>query len=243
MSEPNKHLLSSILALSKEDAALARIFAEKKKIEKTVKDLAAVVQKLKGDLELKSKALNEKRFRNQRDEKILKEEREKLVLRRKTLSSLGNYKTQQAATREIETAGRDLNAHEEILLNVMAEIETLEKDELDLKEKVVTSESALKVADDDGKATLVNLEDRHKIHATERERLAKSVDATNLTLYNRIKERFPMDPAVPVKTGTCGGCYIQVVPQLVVQISKGESLVKCRGCGRILFLEETAVAA
>ena len=62
------------------------------------------------------------------------------------------------------------------------------------------------------------------------------MDAANLAVYERIKERYPMDPAIKVHEGRCDGCGQQVVPQMMLHLEQGQSLVKCRGCGRILFL-------
>ena len=243
MNDAISPLLATVLLLGKEDGALARIFAERKKLENDLVAKRAAVSKGEAEALALSRKIAESKFHWNRDDKALKEERDKLVLRRKTLASLGNYKTQQAASREIEHSSRELDEKEEVLITVMNQIEAEEKIEIELKAKLELLKAELGELEKESVLTIENLDNRHKIHSEERQKLAVKVDNASITLYNRIKDKFPMDPAVPVKNGTCAGCFMQVVPQLVVQIGRGDSLIKCRGCGRILYMEGTAAAA
>ena len=49
--------------------------------------------------------------------------------------------------------------------------------------------------------------------------------------------------ALNVEKKSCTGCHVQVRPQIVVELHKGEKLVNCPGCGRILYIEEAAAEA
>jgi uncharacterized protein len=238
MSEAGKNLLTNVLLISKEDATLARLLAERKKLDADLKAKGEELKKKDIDLKAKEKVVAEKKFHYQRDEKILKEERERLVQRRKALSTLGNYKTQQAAIREIEHSSRELNAKEEAILTSLGEIEALDSDLEALADAVAKLRAEKEAMDKEVKETLINIEERQKRHQEERTRVAALIDPASLSLYNRVKDRSPMDPAVVVKNGICSGCYMQVPPQAVVQVSKGDALIKCRGCGRILYLDE-----
>ncbi len=243
MTEAISPLLATVLLLGKEDGALARIFAERKKLENDLAAKRALVKKGEDETLVRTRYIAEKKFHWTRDDKALKEERDKLVLRRKNLSGLGNYKTQQAASREIEHSSRELDAREEVLITAMNEIEAIEAKDIELKKKLDILKSELVELEKESALTIENLDVRQKIHSEERQKLAVKVDNANLITYNRIKEKFPMDPAVPVKNGNCAGCFMQVVPQLIVQIGRGDSLIKCRGCGRILYMESNAAAA
>lgn len=77
-----------------------------------------------------------------------------------------------------------------------------------------------------------------------------------LMQYDRISERLGGDALAPVRklerVGTrkgptmwhCGACNYNVRPQIVVEITRGSSLIQCDNCKRILFLppEEEAAA-
>jgi predicted nucleic acid-binding Zn-ribbon protein len=42
---------------------------------------------------------------------------------------------------------------------------------------------------------------------------------------------------VPVRNEVCGGCNMNIMPQLFVEIKKNEELHRCPQCGRFLFAE------
>ena len=70
----------------------------------------------------------------------------------------------------------------------------------------------------------------------ERQALTVQIDAASLKLYERVHEKYMMDPVIPLKGNTCTGCFMQVGPQVHVTLSKGDALVRCPGCGRIVYL-------
>ena len=40
---------------------------------------------------------------------------------------------------------------------------------------------------------------------------------------------------VPVQHGNCGGCHLQIPPQLIHNAKRGTELTSCDYCGRILY--------
>jgi hypothetical protein len=39
-----------------------------------------------------------------------------------------------------------------------------------------------------------------------------------------------------VRDGACGGCQLQLPPQLVAEVRRGDELMDCSYCHRILFM-------
>ncbi len=50
--------------------------------------------------------------------------------------------------------------------------------------------------------------------------------------YKILMERYGDRPVVPVISGYCGGCFMQVPTQLM---TKKNEIVKCPNCGRFLY--------
>jgi len=234
-------LLINILKLGKIDAALARVFAEKKKLENEIKAVGVALEQTSAKRIALERTLADKKFIQQREEKSLKEETEQLVKRRKSLASLGSYKTQQAASREIEHAGREIGGREEVLIRGLTDLDDIDKK---LKEASGAVDDLTKKRSDlevEAKHTLENLNFREATYSEQRRTVAAAVDQSALVVYNKVKDKYPMNPAVVVNNGTCSGCFMQVAPQLVVQIGMAATLVRCRGCNRILYLPEQEV--
>ena len=71
----------------------------------------------------------------------------------------------------------------------------------------------------------------------EKEKIA-NINAEIFKRYQRIREKKDGVAVVPVADGFCGGCSIALPPQLINDVLKGEDLVACRNCLRILYLKE-----
>jgi predicted nucleic acid-binding Zn-ribbon protein len=57
-------------------------------------------------------------------------------------------------------------------------------------------------------------------------------------MYNRLVTRYPGSVVVHVVNGSCGGCYMQLLPQLLVEVHQGKEIKRCSRCMRILISEE-----
>jgi uncharacterized protein len=238
MTQNNETLLSSLLKVSKIDVALATILAEKKKIEDGLRTSITNLKKQDTERQQKQKVHDEKKNRYNKEEKRLRDEREKLIARRKSLTSLNNYKLQQAAEKEIEHAARQISSQEEALLVTLDDFEKLAVEIKKHEDAIAEIKTEYDKASIEAKATLANLEERSTVHITEREQLTKSVDAKALGIYERIRDKYLMNPVVEVQNASCSGCFMQLGPQVVVQISRGDTIVRCPGCGRMLYMSQ-----
>jgi predicted nucleic acid-binding Zn-ribbon protein len=237
----SKSKLASIIAIGKVDGSLARIAAERRKIEQTLKEKKTAIQQKNTEHQTYQKAISEKKSQYSKEEKFIRDEREKLTARRKALGSHNSYKVQQAAEREIEHASRQLDAREESALVILEECSKLEAGGKQVGDAFAALTAAFTTLESESRDTLGTLEQREAELHQQRESLAQGVDAGLMTAYNRVRDRFPMDPVVVLHSNfTCSGCFMQLGPQTALQLSKGDGIIKCRGCGRILFLSEPA---
>jgi predicted nucleic acid-binding Zn-ribbon protein len=240
MSEtPKTPVLPALIELSKVDIKIAILTAEQRRIEgdlaKRQQALGALATKRDG----KGRALADKRALVVREEKAIKGERDKLNERRRALSTLGNYKLQQAAEREILFVGKEIGKREDMLLGIMREVELLEKDVVEIESSMGGLQDELQAAQAEAEVALASIAGQlQEAQAVRNEKAGVIGQGAVLTAYNRVRERFPSDPVVPlVNHDSCGGCYMKVGPQVVVQLSRGD-VVKCQGCGRFFRLPE-----
>lgn len=238
MQGESKNLLSVLIVISKIDSALAGIKAERKKLENELGASLATIKKEEQERLQKAKIHEDKRARYNKEEKRLRDERDKLVGRRKALTTLNNYKLQQSAEKEIEHASRQISLQEESLLSVLEEVEKLESEIKKLDDSLVGRKASYESGVKEARETAANLEERAAKHISEREELVKQIDTKSLTLYDRVKDKFVMDPVVDIINGTCSGCFMQIGPQILLQINRGDNLQRCPGCGRILYISE-----
>lgn len=154
------------------------------------------------------------------------------------LSLLKTNKEYKAKLTEIESLKADKSIIEEKILILFDEV-----DELTVKSqkaKEILAQDEKKFLEEKGKieADTKQLEDRVKVLEAQRQQKAKDVQPKLLSQYERIlrgKEGLAM---VPVVHNACGGCFMNVPPQVVNDIKKHEGLVFCESCARILYTEE-----
>jgi predicted nucleic acid-binding Zn-ribbon protein len=75
-----------------------------------------------------------------------------------------------------------------------------------------------------------------------RDEIAGKIEAKLLDRYTRIaKRRSP--PVVTVNNELCRGCRVDIPPQSYIEILKGEELITCERCHRILIHEDQLLQA
>lgn len=230
--------LQLLISLSKVDGALARAIAERNKLEEQLSQSEQDLKNLKRQCEDKGAEVKDRRYRYDREEKRLQEEQQKLVDRRKALSSFTDYKLQQRAEKEIEQVAKQLSQQETALLATLDELESAEKEVEELHKKLEEEEGKHASESEDVKANIVTLGETIKEREAERAEEVKGVNPELLQIYDRTRTRYPVDPMVAISGTNCSACFMQVAPQIKVQLARGGELVRCRGCQRILFLGE-----
>ena len=239
MSDGNKDLLSNLILISKIDSNLARIAAERKKIEIELAQKQAQRRKAENDHAALADVLADKKKRYEKEEKRIKEEREKLVERRKALSSLSNYKLQQSAVKEIEHSAKDIDVWEGGILSLVDEADQVSIELGKLAQVLEQAHAAFVLAEKEANETFTNFERRIAEYQQQREQLSPQLDPVALSTYQKVMERYPSNAVVPLNKDACTGCFMALGPQVKVQILRGDSLVKCRSCGRIVYIEES----
>jgi hypothetical protein len=72
----------------------------------------------------------------------------------------------------------------------------------------------------------------------ERERLLKELPKAMSTLYNRISARIRDGVAVAeARNGACTACFMALRPQIMADVRRGNEVITCDNCNRILYYE------
>jgi len=238
MSDPQSRNLSNLVALSKLDNSLALIQSERKQLETALEEQEAQLLALKVSAENAEVKFSTEQEKYQKEEKRIREESQKLIERRKSLQTFSNYKVQQAAQKEIEQSAKQLGLQEEKLIAQLDLIASLEEEAKRTKEAFTQAGKDLEEKRQEVEETFSTLEERAAEKQKERDQLIPEIPEDQIGIYRQVSIRFVGDSMVPVKEGVCTGCFVQVGPQMMVEISRGGALTKCRTCGRILYIED-----
>jgi uncharacterized protein len=149
-----------------------------------------------------------------------------------------------AAIREADAARKQISALE---TQILEQMETLEQAEAALKERadeIATlnsdREARLKLFDEETRAQSELLAAQH----VEREQVFANLPGSMSGMYSRIRARIRDGVAVAeARNRSCTACFMSLRPQVMAEIRRGEEVITCDNCGRILFFVADAVQA
>jgi len=188
--------------------------------------------------------------------KALEEQYKGLQLHRKGLE--GELKAQEEAIAKANAQLSLLKTNREYTAK-MSEIEVIKAAKSKIEEKILLSydyadkvnaqmdQEQASLATDEAEYLktkaeiefkIKELDDKQKVLLAQRSQALEGLEKVHLQRYDRILSNKDGLAIVPLQNGVCGGCYMNVPPQVVNEIKMHEHLVYCEMCARILYLED-----
>ena len=186
------------------------------------------LQKEKEKVELLEKERRQK-------EGHLNSEQEKIKRTEGRMFEVKTNKEYQAFLTEIETIKESNSREEEGILHLLDDIDEIKKN-LSKKEKEVVLivekiEAEKKVIQE----KMIRDNEGWKKQMARREALTKQLKSNFFRLYNTLKAKRRDVSVVKVKDETCQGCFLNIPPQLFIEVQKNNALIQCPHCNRILY--------
>ena len=228
--------LSQLIALQNADTNIRRLQAEiqsiperRAEIEKEFDQRAFEIR----DLEQRRDSAFHERARL---EKEVFEQKQRAERADRNLMAAKKPDEYTAAIREADAARKQISAFE---TNVLEQMEAFDTAENQLKERAPEveklrgeMEASFKAFDEQGRLQQKELEQAR----ADRERLLKELPKAMSTLYNRISARIRDGVAVAeARNGACTACYMALRPQVMADVRRGEEVITCDNCNRILY--------
>ena len=229
--------LSPLIDLQKLDLRIAELKEQRRKIperlevnEAPLREAKRVFQEASASVE----ALNKERRTHEKDLEAHEDRIGKMKDRAAQLKTNQEY---QAHLFEVELANKKRGEIDEKVLLAMEQIEQTqrtiaaaqvqlkESEVLFLKEKAVLDGKDLVLA-----AELADLEGKQK-------QLSGQVEKVLLARYNKLKTTRKDQALALIKDGICVGCRLQLPPQLVSQVKRGDDVHTCPYCYRMWYWE------
>jgi predicted nucleic acid-binding Zn-ribbon protein len=173
------------------------------------------------------RAFAERRFNEQQDQ--LKE-------RRQRQGRMRTEKELRANENEIGSMRDEISQQEEDLLSLMAQVEQIESDVADVRKEYKEIEEADHQHVSETAARIEELKASIEKIAEERSAVTGSLDEALLRRYDRVLQVRGGRAVVQVTGGSCCGCFMNVPPQMVIEIMRTGAVRVCPNCQRILHV-------
>lgn len=152
--------------------------------------------------------------------------------------TVSDLKELTALEKKIEELGRNADRHEDMILALLEEVESVEGaiseqqarvDSLAAEHKRIAEHYERTTAQ--ARAEIAELQAR-------REQLVAEIDPALLSQYEDLRARFDRIAVAAMRAGTCSVCNVQVARALQPVVARGTTLVRCDSCRRILVVPE-----
>jgi predicted nucleic acid-binding Zn-ribbon protein len=169
-------------------------------------------------------------------DKELAEQRTRMEKAERDLMASNNAKVYEAAIRERDAAKKHISELETKVLEQMEAAESAEKQlaerEPEFARLRAEHEERLRAFEEQTRAQTEEVEERRR----ERERMFAALPPGVKSTYQRIVARIRDGVALAeARNGSCSACFMALRPQAMAEIRRGEEIIQCENCNRILY--------
>jgi uncharacterized protein len=234
--------LEKLIDLQVTDTNIRRL---KQSIETSEQRRAGIEQ------EFEQHAFSIREIQNKRDalhatranlEKQIAENKVYLERADRNLKHAQNQKEYETAMRETDALQKQITAFETQVLETMTAVEEVEKEITDRAEEINTLDGKRDEAMKAFNSELAAMKKELDVDTKKREKVFVTLPAQLASIYNRLAQRSRDGIAVAeVVNGSCSACYMQLRPQVQVNVKKGDEIITCESCTRIMYIVNKTV--
>jgi predicted nucleic acid-binding Zn-ribbon protein len=229
--------LEKLVDLQKTDTNIRRL---KKSIETADQGRASIEQEFEQHaFSIREIQGNRDRLQSERAEldKQIAENKTYLERADRNLKHAQNQKEYETAMRETDALQKQIAAFETQIIEKMTGIEEVEKELESRSEEISTLDAkrdeALGAFDKQVKADRKELDGELK----RRNDVFVTLPTQLAAVYNRLAQRSRDGIAVAeVVNGSCSACFMSLRPQMQVEVKRGDQIITCESCTRILYI-------
>ncbi|NWF93935.1 MAG: hypothetical protein HXY46_13550 [Syntrophaceae bacterium] len=232
-----KEQLELLWELQRIDLSLKKIREERERFPREIKKLDERENIEKEKIQKEREKIEALEKERRQKERHLSSEQEKIKRAEGRMFEVKTNKEYQALLSEIEAIKEASSRQEEEILQILEEIDELKKD-LSKREKEVTA--TIEKIEKEKRKIQEKMEQDDGLWKEQKERreaLSKQLKSDLFKLYDTLKEKRQGIGVVNVKKETCQGCFVNIPPQMFIEVQKNNSLIRCPNCNRILYWE------
>jgi predicted nucleic acid-binding Zn-ribbon protein len=228
--------LQYLIELQTFDLRIFKIQDQQRKAPELLRAVEAPLQEILTRIQVLKKTGESLVTQRRSAERELATQEDSLHKVRNRLSELKTNKEYQAHLFEIEQARKKKDSIEENVLELMERVEENEKAIKELEEQASEAKKVFDVESARLEAQVAELGQELTDLERQQKMVAEMVEKPLLARYNRLKTMRKGFAVAEVRDGACGGCRLQLPPQLVAEVRRGDELMDCSYCHRILFM-------
>ncbi len=237
----NKYI-AELVKLSKTDKQIDSYQPQIDAANKKIKRAEDKLNDAKGEFEALSRQIAENEKKVGSFEEQLKLLADQLTSNAKKAKSVSTEKEIKALAVEEDIAKEKMNFANEEITRLQGINEKRAQELTEVQGKIDQLAQEAQNAVNAAQGTKDNI-DRAKLELFDsREQVMHGLDQKMLAFYEKIRIWAGNTAVAPVKKQACYGCYMKINDKTYADVIKGDEIVTCPHCGRILYIETDAEA-
>ncbi len=232
----------TILSIQELDINMIRLMRVKKERQKELTKIHQLKSDIQKQVEDKMAEITDIKKQIRMGETQIKEIQDKVAKYEAQQAAVKKMDEFNALTQEMTAAGRERNATEHKLSDLMDKLATEEDLLVTLRENLQSTEENGNLIEKEIHESINKVNEEGRSILEKREGMKEGVSQELFQIYERLLKNKRDRVVVPIENRTCSGCHILLTPQHENLVRKGDRLVFCEHCSRILFWQEGEVA-
>ncbi len=233
--------LEQLIALQNVDTGIRRLQSELESIPRRRAEIESEFDQRAFEFKALQQAGETARETRAALDRELAEQRARMEKAERDLMASNNAKVYEAAIRERDAAKKHISELETKVLEQMEAAESAEKQlaerEPEFARLRAEHEERLRAFEEQTRSWTTELEERRR----ERERMFAALPPGIKATYQRIVARIRDGVALAeARGGACSACRMTLRPQIMAQIRRGDEIIVCDNCNRILYYQPAA---
>lgn len=233
-----KQEIQSLIKLQEAETEIVNINNELETIKKQQNKLSKRLMQFKDDFKDKEKVFLDIQSTCKNYEQEIQVIDDRIIKSNETLRMVRTNKEYQVILREIDDNKKRKDALEDELLESLDEKE---------KKNVVVQESKkeldllceqIKTEQEKTEKELKSFKKKLNKYLASQKRNGKNLNPSLMERFLKISKMNKGLAVINVKNEVCMGCYMNIPPQLYIEVQKKDSLISCPQCSRILYFKD-----
>ncbi len=230
--------IAQLVALQKVDDV---IHAVKNELEQAPREVEELEQRFAVLAEQRTKILDKLEHLHEQQRRLaldIDDDATRIKKSKSKLMQVGNTREYHAMLREMDSMEKSNRSREEEKLTLQ---EALQLENANLEETSGNYEKLKGELDEKRGSLQLRMdaaEKRLKELQTERSGTGSEIPAPVFARYEFIRHRLDHPVIVPVNQGVCSGCHIAIPPQAFIELQRGQQILSCPNCQRLIYWDE-----
>ncbi|EAH8124458.1 zinc ribbon domain-containing protein [Campylobacter coli] len=233
----NKYLEQLVL-LSKIDQEIDSFEPKMESISKTLKDAENKIAKFNIELNNLENEIQDVENQKVQNNAHISEFSAKIKELSKKSGAVKTEKEANALKIEEDIAKEQLDAANDEIVRLDKILENKELFKKELLEERTKEEQNLDEIKVSISSQMDGLEKERMNVYTKKTKLVAEMNQKVLSFYEKIRKWAKNTAVVPVKKQACYGCFMKIYDKTYLSVIKGEEIITCPHCGRILYKEQ-----